>query len=148
MLSQLHKPRAKASSGTPTPNAVIAKTRLVCWEQRLKQSDFLRSCWWFWMLRINSDMWDSNELLQVTLEVCQDWNPQIWEMRWITAHAGLVFAFLIFWTTALEHAAGIAQKMPIYIEIAPKQTPLHSIYAENHHRAGQSPWLLPPLQTR
>lgn len=90
----------------------------------------------------------SKELLQVTPEVCQGRDPQIWEMHWITAHAGLAFTFLsCLLTTAMEYVARATQKMPIYKESG-SQTPLHCGCAEFHHWVGQSPWLLSPLLTR
>lgn len=51
-------------------------------------------------------------------------------------------SFLASWTTPMGFVAGAMQKKTSYKEVAPRQTPLHCNYTENHHRMAQHLWQL------
>lgn len=51
-------------------------------------------------------------------------------------------SFLASWTTPMGFVAGAVQKKVSYKEVAPRQTPLHCNYTENHHRMAQHLWQL------
>lgn len=85
-------------------------------------------------------MWESKKLLKVTPWICRGRDFQTCGMHWITVHAGLALTF--FSCLFLAPLAGAMQKKASYKEVAPRQTPLHCSYTENHLRVGQHLWWL------
>lgn len=110
------------------------------------KTDCFFSCllWWFLMLSIHKERCESRKgCLRSPHEYAKAETSKLVGCTELLSMQDLhLLSFLASWTTAMEFVAGALQKKASYKEVAPRQTPLHCSYTENHLRVGQHLWWL------